>query len=326
MNLAHHINWAIFNWPTLYRCRTKEESRLRVFNHIFLSYGTGYEWHPDGFLAVMNWREHNEEDYLYYDTSQVMEELSNQFFDRQLYSIQVEEKDVETVKEKLDETYYYITARNVEAFNFIFEATEDEALDLSSKFDIHCKETMRRVGNVATAEDLPEELRKKFVYVEAADTYTDRIGRDGEQDILHPTGICEYSPVHEMIMGKTNSPHINNFQLKTIKPDWIMGAAAIVKYALNYYHSPKKFVHHYYYYENSTLKQSLKKAIEEGREEQFRKNFNLPKNKTAEQRAKESWYEFREEQLDLLLRFLEKFGNPWNELKWLERAYDEVDH
>lgn len=78
----------------------------------------------------------------------------------------------------------------------------------------------------------------------------------------NPTGLCEYSPVVEMINGRTNSPHIENFELTKILPDWIDGAREMVEYARTYYRNYDLYKHHVYYKNEESWSNYVKRQNE----------------------------------------------------------------
>ncbi len=45
------VDDSIYNYPLLYKASDYEFSRLLVLNHLFLTIGTGYEWHKNGYLC-----------------------------------------------------------------------------------------------------------------------------------------------------------------------------------------------------------------------------------------------------------------------------------
>jgi hypothetical protein len=88
----------------------------------------------------------------------------------------------------------------------------------------------------------------------------------------YPIGI--YCPLLEMIEGKTNSLHIDNFEIKSFKSDWIKGAVDIAKEAVAYYNGPlSQHKNHCYYSANEP----------------------------------ERWNKFCQEQIKILTKFIKKF-------------------
>ncbi len=55
-----------------------------------------------------------------------------------------------------------------------------------------------------------------------------------------PYPVGKYSPIVEMINGRTNSLHTPDFDLVNIQQDWIDGAIEIVKYSIGFYEDPER--------------------------------------------------------------------------------------
>lgn len=302
MNLENVIKWSIYNYPILYRKKDYETSRISVLGHIFLTIGTEYEWHPDGFLADIF-----AEDY----RSKVMEELPEGFFEKNLWDMEVEIGRKAEVQEALKGRFFYFTERGQRdrTVYCIFESDDiDEAEEIYLKYDADTSRLRQNVKRVLADKKRWEEygLSPRY-YVSKASSIS---LEDPERYPRHnPYPLSEYSPLVEMLNGRTNSPHIDNFELVYIKPDWIQGAIDIAEYAFDYYSDPEKYCHHYQHPSKSTLKSELDWAIKEGREESFRKSRGLVNGKTPEQRSEECWKRFHSNQLDLLKRFLDKYKN-----------------
>ena len=76
MKLQHIINHLIYTYPTLYRSKTFQESRLKVLDQLFFTIGNGYQWTKDSVLKSYN--------------SKSRKTLPKNFFDKNLFIIDVE--------------------------------------------------------------------------------------------------------------------------------------------------------------------------------------------------------------------------------------------
>lgn len=52
--LKEIVDDSIYNYPLLYKACDYESSRLLVLNQLFLTIGTGYEWHKNGYLCYLD--------------------------------------------------------------------------------------------------------------------------------------------------------------------------------------------------------------------------------------------------------------------------------
>ena len=93
MKLDDAIRWNIYNYPTLFRAKDYDTSRIYVLGHMFLCIGTGLEWHKDGFLAPMNSKGYN--------LSQVRKTLPKNYFKKNLYTIDVLNEKIEKMKKSI---------------------------------------------------------------------------------------------------------------------------------------------------------------------------------------------------------------------------------
>lgn len=106
MQLDHHVNWAIYNYPTLYRSATYAESRLKVLDQLFFVIGNGYVWHEGGFL-------------FHGRLSQQRKTLPKGYFDKRLFSLKFEPKEKDRVSSMVEDRFHYFTIGNY----CVFEAT-----------------------------------------------------------------------------------------------------------------------------------------------------------------------------------------------------------
>jgi hypothetical protein len=242
MKLKNFIDNSIYEYPTLYRSFDYKKSRLLVLNHIFLSYGTALEWSPEGFLSYLGEKEGE------YRIFQPIE-LPNNFFEINLWYIDLVEKDLPVVKDILKDHFYYIRSGSLyEKLTLVYEADEELATELERNFSAKDPRVAENFKHI-TGRDYPV---KPFSASSFERSHSDlsktsllrRLIKTNPQDYIEteyePTQICQYSPVVEMINKRTNSPHIKNFDLTFIMPDWIEGAIEVSKWALGFYKDPNR--------------------------------------------------------------------------------------
>lgn len=296
MKLKNLILSSIKEWPTLYRGWTYEDSRIPVLGSLFLTIGTGYEWHPDGFLAALNGRKST------YQIIKGKPHLPKDYFQKTLWCIDINKKSVAEVKKALGDKYHYIHRMTYGAeVDVVFESDEEFALEFTKRYDVTAKRRM-------------EEGWGKFGFTihvnEAANGYRTQFLKD-HPDLIeyNPYPMCEYSPLVEMINKKTNSLHIDNFKLTNIRQDWIDGALEIAKYTLVYYQNPNR--HKNCYYHPSRALTSFKELYDKDpvmfRKER-EKDGMLPEH-TIEQWCEIVWQRFLKEQIGYCEKFIEMYGD-----------------
>jgi len=277
MKLEDHVRWAIYNYPTLFRDRDYTKSRLLVLNQLFLVIGNGYEWCPDGYLVDA-----------FDPKPRILEELPAGFFDKQLYTFDVQHDQFNRLESDLQNRFLYLIDRsrrtgspNWLESGVVVEADEEEAKRLCAEY-----------GKARFARSSPS-----FV-LEAANRHE-----------FSPYPICEYSALTEILNGKTNSPHIENFDLE-LQPDWLAGCVDVAQAALDYYRDDQRCAENSHHPNQAfpRMKQHLEAAAKEGREEKYRQTFNITKGESVERHCEGSWHEFRANQIGTLEEFLDKFG------------------
>jgi predicted RNA-binding protein with PUA-like domain len=109
--------------------------------------------------------------------------------------------------------------------------------------------------------------------------------------------------------GRTNSLHVENFELKP-KPDWLAGAIEIAKFAAEYYADDEAVKSHFYHPDQSANREewSLKDAKKAGKLEEYRKEHGYKDGETAYQRLERSFKEFRKSEAEVFSDFLAKFA------------------
>lgn len=238
MKLEDHIRASIYRYPTLYRANDYAESRLYVLNHLFLVIGNGYEWHRDGYLTS--------------GKKEGRKTLPKNYFEMDLYEIETQKPEELKKALKAEGLFFYSLERGRHGGEvFVFESRTDEQLAKC------CQEY-----------SIPNQMEsilyrlKDFSYMKLRMEYP-----------VHPYPICQYSAIQEILNGKTNSLHQDNFDL-VVQPDWLQGCADIAVEAKKYYNDRSRYENDHYF-------------------KQFSKN---------------AWHKYRKEQLDILNQFLDKYG------------------
>ena len=251
MKLEHLVNSCIYLYPTLYRANTYEESRLLVLDHIFLHYGTGLEWSPKGFIADLIG--YTKKDEPIFGISYPIKKLPDNYFDMNLWYMDILKKDLPKIKKELGKNYYYTrpamndTKKGIE---IVFEATDEFAEELTRKYE-HFDE-----GTKASRERFREIMKRDLESHahKAISSFHDKAPvyqfKNYQKSVYTPGDMCRYSPIVEMLNGRTNSPHIDNFELTYIQPDILAGAIEIARYALNFYRNPDNHKHCYRHPDN----------------------------------------------------------------------------
>jgi hypothetical protein len=230
MRLEDRVRFSLLNYPSLYRVRGNPRlSRLKVLDHMFVGIGTGYEWHPTGYLAEM-------EHYEPYG-QRTAPEYPPGYFDKKLYSIEVLPKNADPLQAALGDAFYL--RRDCSYFgtlHFFVETSLDTAAELDAKYG---KNSMNRVLN---AKILKEAGIDRPPFVHEAETEYD----------LSFTNLCDLSPISEMIRGRTTSYHVPDFDLDgIIKPDYIQGCADLAREAITYYGDHNRYKRSFRYPGNS---------------------------------------------------------------------------
>ncbi|HVJ26132.1 MAG TPA: hypothetical protein VM493_01280 [Vicinamibacterales bacterium] len=291
------IRRSIYEYPTLYRDVDWERSRIKVLGHMFLCIGTGLEWCREGWL-------YDECSRTGKPRASTLAELPPGFFERELWAhsklTPEQEKSLPTV---LGDTYHYIERRSGQPC-LMFEApTERDAQEILTQLGVgenehaaffrEMRDNPDRVDPVSSElRELCDRMSRPFAMrARACEGYT-------------PYPISEYSPVREILEGRTNSLAVENFEL-TPDPGWLQGAVTICEYAQAYYLDEERCREHHSHWEQTLpqYKQDLRDA-KKGKKLWWR----LKGGETVTQFAKRHWEKHKREQLRFLKRFLKKFG------------------
>lgn len=246
MKLKDFVDHSIYDYPTLYRSFNYQKSRLLVLNHVFISYGTALEWSPKGFLSYLG---EKDGEYKIFKSKR----LPKNYFEIDLWYIPLFKKDLPKVKNILKGHLHYIQGRILQGdLSIVFEANKELATELTEKFgarDSRMSETFK----AATGRDMPIHSSMAASFDRAHPGLSVNFNRMKHtatpetflETEYEPSDVCRYSPIVEMINKRTDSPHIKNFDLTFIQPDWIEGAIEVSKWALGFYKDPNrnKFSH-----------------------------------------------------------------------------------
>ena len=243
MELEQFINSCIYDYPTLYRCDTHKESRLCVLEHIFLHYGTGLEWHPKGFLAYTRYNRIT--GIQGYDNKLSIKELPKNFYEMNLWYVDIAKKDLPALKEALGSNFHYTRPPLRGEVEVVFEADEELANKLTNQFEFVDDQTLHiRKMRESVTKMTGKVLSSARQAISGYHSESPKV----PHDMIHtPYPMCGYSPIVEMINKKTNSCHIDNFELTTIQPDWIKGAIEVSEESLKFYKDSELLKHCYYH-------------------------------------------------------------------------------
>ena len=245
MLLEHFVNYSIYNYPTLYRSKNYSASRLKVLDHLFFVIGNGYEWKPEGYLC-----DHAKKD-------QTLESLPEGFFEKNLYDIDVTPEQFPKIKASLGDCLYYSILRKdlgcpaEGEYMVIFEAKDDD---------------QARKTYAEFRSDRDKERSFSNVFVNNAISHHQR----------HPYPLCQYSALVELTEGKTNSFHVENFDL-IAQPDWLDGCIEAALDALLYFDDESRYKNDMNHPSNSInrMKYDSEKAKKEGKKTFWWKNLEL---------------------------------------------------
>lgn len=232
MKLEHFINESIYSYPTLYRSFNHEMSRFHVLGHIFISYGTALEWHKDGYLTYDAAEESPKEG---------LEALPDNFYEMDLWYIDVPEERIEELEEELKGSFYYYKEGYQQGNKCcIFSTDKERAQNLTERFEaVNSFSKRLKVSGI-----------KIKLYANEASSYERAHSEDTTNSIFYekfylkgyrPSRMCKYSPIVEMVENRTNSTHIDNFNLVNVHPDWIQGALEISRYCLDWYRNKDNY-------------------------------------------------------------------------------------
>jgi hypothetical protein len=205
----------------------------------------------------------------------------------------------------LDGHLFYFRPKCISAdLVIIFEADDELAKEITEKFHVdvfsdYCakRNMLNPVATkplAAASFDHPRN-RGKAEKLKCYDGYC-------------PTTMCRYSPIVEMISKRTDSSHIENFDLVKIQPDWIDGALEISRYCLDFYKDPDKYCFHGSHPSKSF--RSLKKYYDED-PKKFREKFaseGMTEDHTIEQWCEISWERIRLEQISMFEKLIEMYS------------------
>ena len=219
VKLKDYINNSILEHPTLYRKSDYTSSKIPILGNLFLTIGTGIEWHKDGFLA-------------YYDNDYKIvknKSLPKNFFNIELWETFPDKKELKNIKKDLNGHFFYvIPQKTYNSLTVVFEGNYNFAKKITKKYD-----TKMSVSDTFNIERKPREAKRT------------ELKNESRPYIPYP--ICNLSALVEMIDKKTTSYHVENFELNNIKKDWIKGALEIAEYTLDFYKDPNKNINSSYH-------------------------------------------------------------------------------
>lgn len=198
--------------------------------------------------------------------------LPNDYFSKELVTVDLSNEQIEILIPKIENRFYYILHKSwCEQNTIIFESSQEEAQELTG------------LDFVMSAES----------------------GNN-----ISPYGLCKYSAMVELLEGKTNSSHIENYNFDDypVGVDWIQGCRDYVVEALSYYKDEKRYKTHHYHSSNSydyyyyEAKRAGKRQLTK-----YRKDHGFKKGETLRQKLKRSWKSYKRKQLKYIREFLKKY-------------------
>jgi hypothetical protein len=282
ISLDAHVRWAIWNYPTLFRCDNYKDSRLEFMEHMFLTNGNGYEWAPEGYMMAIDSNK---------STIQKAKKLPSNYFDMNLYILRgvIPEKIEELLDFLSDRFHYMLSKKWNNQKEVVFEAnSQKEASEITDKYTQH---KMRNFEGIEMSD------RMKYSNAEEA---RNRLS-------FSPYPICQYAAISEIMLGKTTG---NDEGFNFIpQPDYLQGCIEVAEEALKYYNTEESYKNNFYH-PSKTLhgfKYDIKEAHAKGKKAAVEKN--LKDGETIEEFAERIWVSHREEQIKILSKFLNKYRN-----------------
>lgn len=283
MTIKQYVDKSIFQYPSLYRTKSYQESRLLVLDHVFLTIGNGLEWNKAGFIADYGCRKNSKIEEIVFPKN---------YFTDKMWELNLNTENVKEVQELLKDYYSYIhkTSRYNNTQLIILCNDEELIKDIFKKYS------------------LPDEMHKAFFkFLKKPYEPTPYEIEFNSIDERSPYPICEYSALVEMINKRTNSCHIKNFNLTNIQQDYIDAGIDIAKHTLDFYNDPEKVKRHSYHPNKSfkEFKRCYNKDPEKYRKDREEAGM-LPKH-TIEQWCEIWWQKFCEEQIKYCEDFIKMY-------------------
>lgn len=295
MNLEHSINWAILNYPTLYRSTNHEVSRLKVLSHYFLSIGTGMEWAKGGYMYD-NLSKHPEK--------KLVKKLPKNFYEIDIWTFDINPKMLKEARQELrKEKIWHHVHKGYFGISVIFSCSRERALSFVVKYECE-KDKNQRAENAERFKDFPERR----------DDWVNRIWEAKTEHPFNPYPIGEFCAIVEMINKRTCSYHVENFELTYVQEDWIKGAIEVVRATLDYFHDESQYSNNSYH-PNRCLwdfKDSYKKDPEEFAKRNVERGF--PADTSIEDCCRMCFEKFREEQIEYCETFLKMYDKDFPHL------------
>lgn len=290
MNLEHAINWAILNYPTLYRMKTHEESRLKVLDHFFLCIGTGMEWLKEGYLADLTDR---------HPEKKAVKQLPKDFYEMELFQFDIDPKMLKEVKQELkDNKVWFNVRKSYFGTTITFSWSRELALPFVIKYECE-KDKQERAHYSEIFKDFPD-MQSSF------GTRLREANSTGYP--FSPYPMYDLCPIAEMINERTKSYHIENFDLTYVKEDWIQGAVEVIRAALDYYTDESKYCNNSYH--PSECLWNFKEDYDKDPDNFAKKNVErgFPAETSVEECCRLCFEKHRAEQIQWCERFLAKFA------------------
>ena len=283
MNLEQNVNCLICNFPTLFRDCNYERSRMKVLDHMFLSYGTGFCWSRKGNLirSERNKKPKSEK------TLYPFKSLPEGFFEKSLFEMDVRNSELDFFCSLIQNKFHYFIEEKFSENTCVFEATESEVKEIESQME-------------SVSVFVNERLRLFYCFARKAENLHERT----------PPHICRHSPLAEMTEGRTSD---NDFFEFTPRADLIKGVIECATDALDYYNHPERFERNSVYTTNQLvqMRRDVELAKAKGEKAHWHKYLKINEDgsvETEEHFAERIWVDFKKEQIELLTKFFDKFN------------------
>ena len=289
MTLQEHIDFSIYNYPILYRCIDDPRmSRLLVLNQMFLVIGNGYEWERDsGKLTTGT------------DTKVTLPEG---YYSKELYIYNVETEKIDAFKAFMaskGKNVYKTKEFRPGQHEFCIETTEEEAKAWAKDWHTD-KFGMRGIDRDPFIMSADARLLR----------YEDEPGpplRD-----LCPYPLSRYSALVELTSGRSDALSRDggySFDEYPPHPEWLDGAIEIATETLAYYNDPYRYYYNDRYTDRMLPDEAHKYACAEVANEldTYKVRRRYLSYETPEEYVKRKWESYRNEQIEMLTAFLNKF-------------------
>ena len=289
MYLEDYIKKSIYEYPSLYKCNTYEDSRIRVLSHIFFSNGNGLDFahtkdKAKGGYVVDDARYHTRHgDHI-------------RTFDQPYGKVKF---DVNLVDDQyfLDKIFY---------ISIGFEQRDAYVSHVAVMKESYSRKVRANIRVTGLAE--PEQEEGDDDNAEYR-----RLRRRLMQDVSLTESKCDsdfspsfsegYNMLEKVWKGENFLQH-----------DWMDGAIELVKRTLEFFKDPEQVVKHHYFPKESDVNRD-KKTFDERLEKEgqsgvdkLRKIWGYEEGETIEEHKNRQWKDIEKRSVEFLEKFLKVYG------------------